>query len=199
MARFGTMQASHQQTNWTWQIQLWQQQFQEWWEWTLQQLGKQLPNLDGINVPPLYLQILLWLLLGVVGIWLGSRLIQALRGYRWRWWPWPARRLLSSPHVSRAASSWLETAHAYREQGNYTEAVRCLYFSLLEYLDQRWGIRPLASRTDGEYRRLTQHLWPQESYDRLWQAHERICFNQDTISAAQWQIYWQAYQRVVNE
>ncbi|MEN9216415.1 MAG: DUF4129 domain-containing protein [Gloeomargarita sp. HHBFW_bins_162] len=191
------MSKTYEQSNLDWQTRLLQQQIQEWWEFTVNQFNPNLPQLEGVDVPPLYIQVILWLGLLGVAVFLGLRLTRWWQNQRWGRWHW--HRQLSRGEPSQAGHSWVEQAQAWHAQGNHTEAVRCLYFSLLEYLQLRRGIHPLASRTDGEYRRLTQHLTPQESYDLLWRGHERICFNRETVSAEQWQTYWQAYQRVVNE
>jgi hypothetical protein len=197
MVQIGTMAQTYEQTSLDWQTHLLQQRLQEWWEFTIARLNPNLPNLEGIGVPPLYIQLLLWLGLVGMGVFLGLRLTRWLHNRRWNQWRWYSPRSRHAPVTHQ--NSWLEEAQRWHGKGNYTEAVRCLYFSLLEYLQIRRGITPLASRTDGEYRRLTQHLAPQESYDLLWRVHERICFRQDTVSQEQWQTYWQAYQRVVND
>ncbi|MEN9215085.1 MAG: hypothetical protein Q6J18_04835 [Gloeomargarita sp. DG02_3_bins_56] len=190
------MNKIYEQTNLDWQVRRLQQQIQEWWEFNMTRFNPNLPGLDGIDVPSLYIQLVLGLGLFGLAVWLGLRVTRWWQGRRWRW-------RLGHPRArgresAQSEGSWLEQAQAYHAQGDDTEAVRCLYFSLLEYLQMRWGIHALASRTDGEYRRLTRHLDPQESYDLFWQGHERICFNRETVSQEQWQTYWQAYQRVVN-
>lgn len=188
---------TYEQSNFDWQTRLVQQRLQEWWEFTVARLDPNLPSLDGIDVPPLYIQFLLWLGLLGIAVFLGLRLTRWWLNLRWGQWRW--HRSVRPVEAVIPQESWLEQAQRWHGEGNHTEAVRCLYFSLLEYLQLRQGIRPLASRTDGEYRRLTQHLAPQESYDLLWRGHERICFQQDTVSLEQWRTYWQAYQRVVND
>ncbi|APB32456.1 hypothetical protein GlitD10_0155 [Gloeomargarita lithophora Alchichica-D10] len=191
------MSTTYEQTSFDWQTRLLQQRLQEWWEFTVASLNPNLPSLDGISVPPLYIQILLWLGLAGVGIFLGLRLTRWGQSRPWGRWGWHQR--ITGIENVQTGDSWLEQAQIWHGQGNNTEAVRCLYFSLLEYLQIRRGISPLASRTDGEYRRLTQHFDFQESYDLFWRGHERICFRQETVSQEQWQTYWQAYQRVVND
>ncbi len=189
------MASPYESTSFDWQVHLLQQRLQEWWEFTIDRIN--LPAIDGIQVSPWSIQVLLWLGLGGMGVFLGLRLTRWGQNQRWDWWHWYPRT--TSITNIQPSKSWLEQAEALAKAGNYTEAVRCLYFSLLEYLQIRWGITPLASRTDGEYRHLTRHLAPQESYDLLWRGHERICFRPDTVSQEQWQTYWQAYQRVVND
>ncbi|MEN9273781.1 MAG: hypothetical protein Q6J44_03105, partial [Gloeomargarita sp. DG02_4_bins_56] len=72
------MNKIYEQTNLDWQVRRLQQQIQEWWEFNMTRFNPNLPGLDGIDVPPLYIQLVLGLGLFGLAVWLGLRVT--------RWW-----------------------------------------------------------------------------------------------------------------
>lgn len=77
---------------------------------------------------------------------------------------------------------WLQRSQKFQAQGNYTEACRCLYFALLQYLDEGGIIPQKDSRTDREYRQLVAPLPDNSLYQILLNTHEELCFGLQTIS-----------------
>jgi len=102
------MGQTYEQTSFDWQTRLLQQHLQEWWEFTIARLNPNLPNLEGIGVPPLYIQFLLWLGVLGFGVFLGLRLTRWLKNRRWGQWGGylPRRGSATITHQH----SWLEEA-----------------------------------------------------------------------------------------
>jgi hypothetical protein len=187
------MAGAYETNSLNWQIQLAQQRFSEWLERLLTPLNQVQP--PNWSISPELLQGLFWLIAtGLVGWlgWQGMRFVQAWRGSRRL--PHRADSIpsVSNPQVSLTPEQWLQRSRALAQQGNYAEACRCLYLAALQHLNDRQLIPQEASLTDGEYLRLLERQPNSQAYQVLIHTHERLCFSQADISAAQFDQCQQA-------
>ena len=184
--------SNFEENNWEWQLQQWGQQFGEWWELQTQGLGRRMPQvglpdwLKNLGLPAWVYQLILWICLGVILTWLSWQLIRVGIPYLRK----IADRSLPSPKSpvklkQLKAQKWQERSQKFQAQGNYTEACRCLYFALLQYLDEVGTIPQKDSRTDREYRQLVAPLPHDSLYQILLNTHEELCFGLQTISPEQ--------------
>ncbi len=197
--------------NWGWQLQQWGQQFGEWWELHTQQLTRNLPELlladwlKYLALPPWVYQLLFWLLVGLVLIIFGLFLVRVgipfFRGYlkKIRDRSNPDKYRKSKPLVTKLpVSQWLRRSQQFQTQGDYTEACRCLYFALLQQLDDREIVPQQPSRTDREYQELLAPLPQISLYKILLRTHEELCFSTRPISAERFTQCQQALEEILN-
>ena len=178
-----------EENNWSWQLQQWGQQFGEWWELQTQGWGRNLSKftlpdwLKNLGLPAWIYQLILWICLGIILLWLswqfirfGIPYLQKIAG--------KSLPLANSTAKSKQlkAQKWLQRSQKFQAQGNYTEACRCLYFALLQHLDEVGMIPQQDSRTDREYRQLVTPLPDDSLYQILINTHEELCFGLQTIS-----------------
>ncbi len=184
--------SNFEENNWAWQLQQWGQQFGEWWELQTQALERNLPKfeypdwLKNLGLPAWVYQSILWLVLGVVLTWLSWQLLRVGIPYLQK----IVKRSIASPSSPTKlrqlkVQKWQERSQKFQAQGNYTEACRCLYFALLQYLDEKEIILQQDSRTDREYRQLVILLPHDSLYQILLNTHEELCFGLQTISPEQ--------------
>lgn len=197
--------------NWGWQLQQWGQQFGEWWELRTQQLGGNLPDfsladwLESLALPPWVYQLLFWVLLGLaliaLGLFLGRIGMPFLQRYLKKNQDRSnsLKNRQSKPLVTKlSVSQWLRRSQQFQTQGNYTEACRCLYFALLQLLDDREIVPQQPSRTDREYQEILASLPQISLYKILLRTHEELCFSTRPISAERFSQCQQALEEILN-
>lgn len=196
--------SNFEENNWSWQLQQWGQQFGEWWELQTQRLERNLPKLEypdwlkNLGVPEWVYQLIFWIILGVVLTWLSWQLIRVGIPYIQKM----VRRSRAFPSSSTKfqqlkAQKWQERSRKFQAQGNYTEACRCLYFALLQYLDEKQIILQQDSRTDREYRQLVTPLPHNSLYQILLNTHEELCFGLQNISPEKFAQCHQALETIM--
>lgn len=190
-----------EKTNFGWQIQQLQQQF---WEWLELKLSQNSPNLPNESLPSWLVDLLWplfkaasWLIVGLVATWLLWQLWQVLRPYV-QFLNFELRNAAAKPTPVKdiTAADWLQRSRQFYLDGNYGEAARCLYMAMLQRLHENGLISHQPSRTDGEYRQLTQTLPKQESYQVLLTTHEDLCFGNGEISSEIFDRCQQAYRKI---
>lgn len=196
--------SNFEENNWAWQLQQWGQRFGEWWELQTQAVERNLPKfeypdwLKNLGLPAWVYQLIFWIVLGVVLTWLSWQLLQVGIPYLQK----IARRSIiptNSPTKLKQlkAQKWQERSRRFQAQGNYTEACRCLYFALLQYLDEKGVILQQDSRTDREYRQLVTPLPHNSLYQVLLNTHEELCFGLQTISPEKFTQCHQALETII--
>lgn len=202
-----------EENSWTWQGQQWGQQLQEWWELQTQLLGKNLPDfsppdwLKNLGLPLWVYQLIFWLLLGLALVWLIWQLISVGMPYFKKIWHrfakrslWESPLLITSPQVKPkhlSVAKWLKRSQQFQAQGNHSEACRCLYFALLQQLDDHGTIPQRISRTDREYQQLLA-AFPEDSlYQILLTTHEELCFGLQPISPEKFTQCQQALETIL--
>ncbi|NJL90080.1 MAG: DUF4129 domain-containing protein [Coleofasciculaceae cyanobacterium SM2_1_6] len=197
--------------NWDWQLQQWGQQLGEWWELRTQQLTRNLPDfsladwLKYLALPPWVYQLLFWLLLGLaflaLGLLLGRVGMPFLKNYLQKLQDRSnsTKNRRSKPLVTKLpVNQWLRRSQQFQTQGNYAEACRCLYFALLQQLDDREIVPQQLSRTDREYQELLAPLPQISLYQILLRTHEELCFSSQPISAERFTQCQQALEEILN-
>jgi hypothetical protein len=176
-----------------WQMDQLKQRGSEWLEW---HTARDFPNLPfDAELPPWLPRLVFGLLLATALLWSSWMVYRGLDPYlRAR----RARRVTAASQQLQAqdrwpVSVWLERVQVLSRQGNYAEACRALYMALLQQLHDRNLIPHQASRTDGEYRHQLQQLSQPQPYQVVLNTHERLCFGDRPISAADFQQCNQAF------
>lgn len=215
---------SFEKTSLGWQMQQFQQRIGEWLELNQQRFIKWLEKLfqpqpnQRESSPPSWLinlfnslppwlpdllnllfRAALWLVLTGLLSWLAVKLLRQLSPY---FYSLRSRRRsltgqpLSNSATGLTASGWLQRSRDFYRQGNYREACRTLYLAMLQKLHDA-GIAPhQSSRTDGEYLQLVQQMPQYQSYKKILNTHEQLCFNNADISAELFEQCQQAYRNI---
>lgn len=182
-----------------WQFQRSLRQAGEWIEWVLFGNNPNRPNFSGWIPPQWVLEVLFWLIVGLLAIWTAWLLVQWLRPY-WEAFQQRQERAIA-PHPTAqtpdlTVAEWLAKSQAAQRQGDYREACRALYHAALHRLSDRHQISPLPSRTDGEYLSLVNALPNARPYHVLIRTHERLCFSPAPVSAAAFEQCERAYREI---
>jgi hypothetical protein len=192
-----TLAANYQKSDWGWQ---WEQTQQRFWEWLERQLNRpskpQPQNKPGLNLEWLA-EYITWLLIGLL-IMFGLVLLWQLYQAGQRWW---ARRQLREERTivetpvyrTRSVAEWQQLAQQAQQRGDRNEAVRSLYFAMLNSLHERQIIPSQLSRTDGEYQQLVKPLPQSQSFQLLLSTHEQIEFAGVEVSETDYKACQNAY------
>ncbi|PSB10962.1 hypothetical protein C7B62_07495 [Pleurocapsa sp. CCALA 161] len=194
---------SFKQDGLNWRINLIKQRFGEWMEYQTSQLN---PNWDLESFQSTLLwQIIkfcLWSMIAVLLVWITWQLWLLLRVYWKRWQKTNDRHPVIIPtHTTQlSAADWVERSQSARIDGNYRQAIFCLYQAMLERLNERGIVPTQLSLTDEEYRRslLKIPVAPLNPYELLLSTHQRLCFSQAEADRALFEECQQAYQQIEN-
>lgn len=192
---------SFEKTNLGWEFQQQMRRFNEWIELILSRNENQLPEVnwspDLLDLLWLVVRGIFWLLLGLLLIWLGWQIWQNWKKF-YDYVPRLENEIESKMTVENKlkVSTWIERSRKFYRQGNYQEAVRCLYMAMIQRLNDRGIILNESSRTDGEYEQLIQNLPNREAYQILLNTHEQLCFANSPVSLEIFERCQQAYQEI---
>ena len=188
-----------------WRINLIKQRFSEWSEYQASQLDTD--SWDwGFLTSYLLWQIIkfcLWLIIALMLVWMTWQLWLLFRTY-WKGWQRTSDRYSAyNPPVNTiqlSAADWVERSQSARIEGNYRQAIFCLYQAMLQLLDERDIIPNQLSLTDEEYRRslLQIQVSPFPAYELLLSIHQRLCFSRAEANQALFEECQQAYQQIEN-
>jgi hypothetical protein len=195
---------SFKQDGLNWRINLIKQRFAEWIEYQTSQLN---PDWDLASFQSTLLwQIIkfcLWSIIAILLVWITWQLWLLLRLYWKRWQRSSDRHPTFTPPTQTtqlSAADWVERSQSARVDGNYRQAIFCLYQAMLKLLDERGVIATQLSLslTDEEYRRslLKIPVSPLNSYELLLSIHQRLCFSQAEADRALFEECQQAYQQI---
>ena len=189
-----------------WRINLIKQRFGEWSEYQLSQLDTDW-DLDSFGSSLLWqiIKFFLWSIIAVLVVWIVWQLWLLLRPY-WKRWQKKSDRDLSFPFPSPSqtrrlsAADWVERSQTARIEGNYRQAIFCLYQAMLRLLDERDIVPTQLSLTDEEYRRLIlkTQIAQFAPYELLLSIHQRLCFSKAEASQAMFEECQQAYRQIEN-
>jgi hypothetical protein len=183
-----------------WQFAQWQQQLQEWWE------GQTLSFLPQIYLPDSNIPYLWEFIKLVFGLFLLALIVWA----SWQFWQrfsplfyrltqncriFPLKSDFSLRKTS-VKMDGLTRSRQFQSQGNYKEACVCLYFAILQALDEKNIIRDDPSRTDGEYLSLLEKSTPSRPYQFLLKVHEELSFGNREASTSLVAECQKAYQEI---
>ena len=195
---------SFKQDGLNWRTNLIKQRFGEWMEYQTSQLN---PDWDLASFQKTLLwQIIkfcLWSIIAILLVWITWQLSLLLRLY-WKRWQRTSDRHpdFSSPTQTTqlSAADWVERSQSARVDGNYQQAIFCLYQAMLKLLDERGIIPTQLSLTDQEYRRSLFKIAVASlnSYELLLSIHQRLCFSQAEADRALFEECQQAYQQIEN-
>ena len=188
-----------------WRINLIKQRFGEWSEFQLSQLDVDSWDLGFLQSKLLWqiIKFALWSIIAAILVWLTWQLWLLLRPY-WKRWRRPSDRYwdVEAPVIKAqlSATDWVERSHSARIEGNYRQAIFCLYQAMLQLLDDRKIVTQQLSLTDREYRQLLLKtaVSPLSAYELLLSIHQRLCFSQAQADRALFEECQQAYQQIEN-
>ena len=188
-----------------WRISLIQQRFGEWVEYRLSQLD--LPDWEGESWDLGWLwqviKFFLWSILAILLILLLWQLWLFIRPY-WKGWQRPSDRyspfIPQPPTPQLSVADWLERSQSARIEGNYRQAIFCLYQAMLRLLDERGIVPSQPSFTDEEYRRSLSKIQisPLTPYELLLSMHQRLCFSSAEADRAMFEECQQAFEQIAN-
>jgi hypothetical protein len=196
---------SFEKTNLGWEFQQLQRRIGEWWELQTIQVTDRLldvPWLNWLFSPIVWTiaQVIFWVLLGLILIWLALVIIRFLEPYIKTFKPHLNQSLKGREKTelkSLNVKTWLERSQKFQQQGNYREACLCLYQAMLQELSDRAIVVNEFSRTDGEYSRLTRYLPQSNYYQTILSIHQLLCFSEVEANLDTFQQCQQAYQQIV--
>lgn len=188
-----------------WRIDLIKQRFSEWIEYKTSQLDLDNDSWDlSFLKSELLWQVIkfcLWSIIAVLLVWITWQIWLLLRPY-WKRWQRQSDRLAQDlkpiPTVKQSAADWVERSQTARINGNYRQAILCLYQGMLQLLDERDVIPAQLSRTDEEYRRSLNKLQVSSTqpYELLLSIHQRLCFSSAEASQSLFEQCQQAYRQI---
>lgn len=193
---------SFKQNGLNWRIDLIKQRLGEWTEYQTSQLNSDW-NWESFRATLLWqiIRFCLWSIIAILLVWITWQLWLLLRLY-WKRWQRPRdRHPVSIPtKIQLSAADWVERSQSARVEGNYRQAIFCLYQAMLLLLDERGIVTTQLSLTDEEYRRS---LWkipvtPLNPYELLLSTHQRLCFSTAEADRALFEECQQAYQQIEN-
>ena len=193
---------SFQQDSLGWRINLITRRIGEWLEYRISQLGTDW-KLDLAPSKLLWqiIKFCLWSIIAILLVWLVWQGYLLLRTYRKRW----QRRdrqvsfdTINPPQLSNL--DWVERSQTARIEGNYREAIFCLYRAMLSLLDERGVISTRLNLTDEEYRRslLQMQISSLQPYELLLSIHQRLCFSKAEADRSLFEQCQQAYKQIAN-
>jgi len=189
----------YQSNSLPWQVYQLRQKLTQWWEWQISRVNIDLPELPGSSWLSRELVekiggFLFWVLLLLLVFGITKSIIPYIG---------QVKRVMSSVRVvgednSLNASRWWERSQKYLQESNYHDACLCLYYAMLQLLDERQLIPVQQSRTDGEYWQLVEGLPNPQSYQTLLLVHQSLCFGNIPATLKTWENCCQAYREISN-
>jgi hypothetical protein len=204
-----------QKTSWDWQASLFRQnlgesseyqqkRFFDWLESLFSPFKDILPDISpkwNIDQRLLdVLKILFWLALGLFLAWIALQLWREIRPYFYTWWNQNIAAIKNGKiaETQLSSSTWLTRSQDFSRQGNYREACRCLYLSILEHLHEKEILPHKRSRTDAEYLQLLElSANSMQPYETLITTHERLCFDESQIVSDNYEQCQQAHTLII--
>ena len=189
--------ASIQTTNWSWQLRHLGNNLSEWIQFQLSRRGQ-----DSREPPPTFEfpdwvgELLFWVAITVVVIWVALLIVQLIDKYRARRVGQPLGRIATqaiTPEPARTAADWVRQARQFERHGNWQEACRAFYLAALQLLNDRDWLPHQLSRTDGEYLQAIQKFKQPRPLQLLIRTHERSHFGGESLTAENLQHCRQAY------
>jgi hypothetical protein len=189
-----------------WQLRLLTQRGGEWWELKTSQLTERIPEVPALESEWIWqiIKLILWSIIAVLLVWITWQVWLLVRPYLKNL----RRRKTAQIEVKQtqareelSVKDWIARSQQLVQQGDYRQAIFCLYEAMLQKLDEGGIIPQLASRTDGEYLELIQQLQPSQSqsYRSLLLIHQRLCFSRTEASISLWEQSKQIYQEIESE
>lgn len=186
-----------------WRIELIKQRVGEWIEFNITRLDSDRDWDWDLELNWLWqiVKFCLWSIIAVLLVWIVWQLWLLLRPYWKRWSRRGDRQNNYSTPVNLprlSAANWVERGQAARIDGDYGQAIFCLYQAMLSLLDERNIIPTQLSFTDEEYRRslLEMQVSSFQSYELLLSIHQRLCFGMAEADRSLFEECQQAYQKI---
>ncbi len=135
---------------------------------------------------------LLVLLIFIAFWWFGSKLIinRELKGEG-----------VESATQQTGGSQWIKLAEQAAEQGVYREAIRCLFQSVLERLDEQGVISRAENKTNLEYVDEVERHLPQQApiFTELVRRFDHSWYGLATVNSAQYEQFYQVVRQMEGE
>lgn len=185
-----------------WQIHQTAQKFTEWWELQTRRSTRNIPEVDLFSwlfhpLTALIAQIIFWLILAALLIWLSLLALDILKPYISRLKNSNFTQIKTKNQVKNTSiDDWWSRSKKLEKKGNYREACQCLYMAMLQQLHQIDIAPEQPSRTDGEYLKLVENLPNPRPYQTLLMRHQQLYFSQLESSLTILAECQQAYQQI---
>lgn len=195
---------SFEQDSLGWHYDLIRQRIGEWVELKTSQMASDAWESGFLQSKLLWqiVKVCLWLLIALLLVLILWQLSLVIHPY-WKRWQKNARPFsteISQSTLQLSVNDWVERSQIARVEGNYRQAIFCLYQAMLEILDQQGIISTQLSLTDLEYQRSLQQLQvsPLSPYELLLSIHQQLCFSQAPADQYLFEQCLQAYQQIAS-
>lgn len=136
--------------------------------------------------------VLLFLILLLALWWFGSKLIihRELKGEG-----------VKQVTQQKGGSHWIKRAEQAAAQGVYREAIRCLFQSVLERLDEQGVISRAENKTNLEYVEEVERHLPQQApiFTELVRRFDHSWYGLATVNSAQYEQFYQVVRQIEGE
>jgi hypothetical protein len=195
---------TNEKTSLSWQLSQLKQRFDEWWELNTQKMGDNIPNVDLFSWLNNYLiesiiKTIFWLTLTGLLIWIALKITRLIESYITNLNNRNNPTIIQERKqetVILSVNKWLKRADYFQQQGNYRDAIWCLYMAMLQNLNDSNIAPHQESRTDGEYLKIIQQLPNYLDYQTLLINHQKILFGNKEATINMWEESLQAYRKI---
>lgn len=195
---------TNEKTSLSWQLYQLQQRFDEWWELNTIKLGENIPNVDlfswlNNDLLEIIARTLFWIILACLLSWIGLKFLHLFDKYiafiKNKYNPEIIEKR-KQEIIVLSINKWLKRADFFQQQGNYRDAIWCLYMAMLQKLNDSDIAPHQLSRTDGEYLHIIQQLPNFNPYQILLINHQKLLFGNEEATLNMWQECQQAYRQI---
>jgi hypothetical protein len=195
---------TNQKNSLPWQLDQLKQRFDEWIELQTIKLDNNLPEVDLFSWLNNYwvetiARFLFWIIIAFILGWLGFKTANFLEKYfqslENKYNPTNIQQQNQQKSIL-SVHKWLTRSYNFQQQGNYRQAIWCLYMAMLQKLNDQ-GIAPhQGSRTDGEYLKIMGTLPNFSAYQTLFINHQNLLFANQEATLNMWKECQQAWEQI---
>lgn len=196
---------TNEKTSFSWQLSQLKQRFDEWWELNTQKMGENIPDVDlfswlNNDVIESIAKSFFWLVLACLLAWIGIKITRLIDRYITN------LNNKNNPTIIKerkqetiilSVNKWLKRADYFKQQGNYRDAIWCLYMAMLQKLNDNNIALHQESRTDGEYLKIIQQLPNFSAYQTLLINHQKLFFGKKEATINMWEESFEAYKTII--
>ena len=200
MALQSLTSGSFQKDSWGWRWHKLSQRMGEWLDFQPSHGETEVPDSLGALNWSWIAQIIGWVAIALLAIFLLWQLLKGLPGGRFQKFRKLSKDSSAStanhPKLSLSLNQWRSRSRQFQQQGNYRQACRCLYMAMLRQLHEKGMVSENPAFTDGDYRLAIANFPNPQPYTLLLQIHERHQFAHSEATLEDWQACQQAYRQI---
>lgn len=195
---------TNEKTSPAWQLYQLKQRLDEWWELRSIKLQDNLPDdsffswLDSDWLKTTT-EFIFWLIVFFLVGWLMLKMIDLAQKYWFKYQNKYSFNTINQQSKNKKVlpvNKWWKKSHNFAQQGNYRDAILCLYMAMLQRLNDAGVALHQLSRTDGEYLQIIQSLPNFNYYQILLINHQKLLFANQEATINMWQECQQAFEEI---